>query len=222
MSIFKRSGLIALAVLVALIAAAGPAAAQHENERLHFKTEAADDRFESTDVPTGIGTSVWVYGADDMMPDRISKVVVAVDQYDIAACSGPKADAEPPSAGCNLFSAECYGELGDDAFGVDPNQLAGAWLTATVSCWEKVTDSRIELTVSVSWTATGEMELFRDQGLYHPDKAPGQPRGTETIHIQAFQRAATVTGSVSDGTNEYFLPGPDAEAWVARAQQVNT
>ncbi len=221
MSIFKKSGLIALAVLVALIATAGPAAALDDNERLHFKTEAAEVRFESTDAATGIGTSVWVYGADDMMPDRISKVVVAVDQYDIAACSGPKAAAEPGD-GCVLFSAECYGELGDDAFGVDPNQLASAWLTATVSCWEKVTDSRIELTVSVSWTAIGEIEQFRDNGLYHPGKAPGQPRGTETIHIQAFQRAATVTGSVSDGTNEYFLPGPDAEAWVARAQQVNT
>ncbi len=221
MNLIRQTGLTALAALVTMIAAAGPAAGQDENERLHFKTEAAEVRFNTVDPETGIGTSVWVYGADDMMPDRISKVVVAVDRYDIAACSGPKTAAEPGD-GCVLFSAECYGELGDDAFGVDPNQLAGAWLTATVSCWEKVTNSRIELTVSVSWTATGEMELFRDQGLYHPDKAPGQPRGTETIHIQAFQRAATVTGSVSDGTNEYFLPGPDAEAWVARAQQVNT
>jgi len=218
----KKSRLLAGAAgVIALISTIAPATAHDSNGRLHFKSEAAEVRFDSVDPATGIGTSVWVYAADDVKPERISKVIVAVDQYDVAACEGPKA-AGDPGTGCNLFSAECYAELDDDAFGVLPHQLDSAWLTATVSCWEKVTDSRIELTVLISWTATGTVEKFRDNGLYHPAKTPGQPRGTETYHVQASQRVATATGSISDGSTEYFLSGPDDDAWVARAQEVIT
>lgn len=121
--------------------------AAHDGEaRFHFKTEAAEVRFEATDPDTGIVTSVWVYAADDALPERISKLVVAVDQYDPTACAVSDVDVEAePGGGCMRFSAECYAELGDDAFWVDPHQLDSATVAGRVPCFEKVTGSQIQL-----------------------------------------------------------------------------
>lgn len=44
------------------------------------------------------------------------------------------------------------------------------------------------------------------------------PRDTETQHNRAVNRSAIATGSISDSAEEYFVPGLDVDAWIARSQ----
>jgi hypothetical protein len=184
---------------------------------LQFRAEGAEALFASTDA-AGILTEVWVYAADDKAPERGSKTYVDVEQRDptcVPDGSGPKAELEP--GGCDpVFFAECYSALADGAFAVSPPQLAGAWLEATLTCYEHRSAGYLTMTVSMGWTAVGERTAA---GHHEQAHHPGWP--ADTHHVQGFQRAAMASGVVTDGVTN-FTPEASSEARVFDAQEIFT
>jgi hypothetical protein len=192
-----------------------PAAAQSEGFR--FSTEAVHATLSHVDPATGIVTEVIVYAADDQgykekgdsgPPERVSKVNVGVTQYDPNCGGGGKltAEEEPPGDPCfgrSLEGGYPYkegGSLPDDAFVMSNHQLDGAWLNVGLILvdWGSGEEPKeIESTLSLAWTPVGEIETIHENQLYHPDKVPGFPRGTETYHVNVRQRQAAASGAIT-------------------------
>jgi hypothetical protein len=216
-----RPKLLGRAALVALGLPLLARSAGAQEEGFRFSTEAAHATLSHVDPVTGFVTEVVLYAADDQgykekgnggAPERVSKVTVGITQYD-PACSGggggKLTTAQEPGGGDpNCFSRSLEGtypgkdggSLPEDAFAVSSHQLDGAWLNTglTLISWGPDGESKlVESTISLAWTPIGGIETIHENQLYHPDKYSGFPRGTETFHVNARQRQAVASGTIS-------------------------
>lgn len=203
----------ASAALVLTVVAQAATARASNDYQYQFRGEGADASFSVVDAD-GIVTEVSIYADDSrwaegfndnsMQPERTSKVDIDITVFDpnCTPDGGPTAAEEAGGGGCTLFNGEAFAELSADAFQVDNRQLGGARLTATVPVVDWVYDPppTYQVTLDVTWVATGEPVTTRENRLFH------HPRGeTSTVHVLATTREAQVTASLSDPTGTVDL-----------------
>jgi hypothetical protein len=216
-----RPKLLGRAALVALGLPLLARSAGAQEEGFRFSTEAAHATLSHVDPVTGFVTEVTIYAADDQgykekgdggPPERVSKVSVGIDQYD-PACSGGGGKLTTAQEAGGGGDPTCFarsfegtypgkdgGSLPEEAFAVSSHQLDGAWLNTglTLVSWGPDGESKlVDSLISLTWAPIGGIETINENQLYHPDKFPGFPRGTETYHVNARQRQAVASGTIT-------------------------
>lgn len=113
--------------------------------------------------------------------------------------------------GMPLFDVTAFPTLAEDEFQID-NQLDTATLNATVEVFENISGASIPIDVHISWTGIGP--TFRTKDRFQSS----QPGSKLKIRFDGVSRAATASGTVSDGTTN-FTPEPAVFADMGSAKQ---
>jgi hypothetical protein len=188
---------LALAVLVATPAAGA--------ETLHasFKGQFAEAQFSSVDPSGCVVTDVFIFAVDGTVketgnPEVTSSAAISVFQFD--RCTGMP-----------LFDVTAFPTLAKDEFQID-NQLDTATLNATVEVFENISGTSIPIDVHISWTGNGP--TFRTKDRFQSS----QPGSKLKVRFDGVSRAATASGTVSDGMTN-FTPQAAVFANMGSAKQ---
>jgi hypothetical protein len=166
-------------------------AAGAETQHVSFKGQTAQAEFSSTEGC--VLTVVYVLATDGRVkldpggPEAASGAETYISQFDVCTQT-------------QLLAAYGFAVLAPEKFQID-EQFTAATLTATIEVSDVVSGTSIPVDVSVSWTGFGD--TFSEDDRFHL-KAPGFKLN---FHLDGTFRAATASGTVSDGVTS-FAPEP--------------
>ena len=184
-----------MAVLAMLLATFGQPIAALAAESTQYSGTGADAYFSHVDGC--INTDAFVQGLDYQYQKPASEpqsyIYLTVSQYN--TCTGE-----------GIMYVEAFGWVSDSAFQVSSKQDS-ATLSGTVSGYDWVSQTTVELTVDLAWTAGGTVTRQKTNDHY---KFPG-------CHIvekfTQLTRSGTATGTVTLGGMN-FTPDPSWSASV--------
>lgn len=192
------------AVLAMLLVSFSPPIAALAAESTQYSGMGADAYFSSVDGC--INTDTFVQGLDFQYKkpsgEPQSYAYLTVSQYN--SCTGE-----------TLMYVEGLTWVSESDFQVSPKQDT-ATLTATVTGYDEVSQSNVELSVDLTWTAEGPVTRTKTSNHY---KFPG-------CHINEkftqMTRTGVAYGSVSDGETN-FTPEPSwsASVWEFKSGSVD-
>ncbi|HEX5941166.1 MAG TPA: hypothetical protein VFY66_02760 [Anaerolineales bacterium] len=192
------------AVLAMLLVSFSPPIAALAAESTQYSGMGADAYFSSVDGC--INTDTFVQGLDFQYKkpsgEPQSYAYLTVSQYN--SCTGE-----------TLMYVEGLTWVSESDFQVSPKQDT-ATLTATVTGYDEVSQSNVELSVDLTWTAEGPVTRTKTSNHY---KFPG-------CHINEkftqMTRTGVAFGSVSDGETN-FTPEPSwsASVWEFKSGSVD-
>ena len=192
------------AVLAMLLVSLSQPIAALAAEPVQFSGMGANADF--SNVEGCINTDTFVQGLDFQYKkpsgEPQSYVFLTVSQYN--SCTGE-----------SILYVEAFGWVSESDFQVSPKQDT-ATLTATVTGYDWVSQSNVELSVDLTWTADGPVTRTKTNNHY---KFPG-------CHINEkftqMTRTGVAYGSVSDGEMN-FTPQPSwsASVWEFKSGSVD-
>ena len=191
------------AVLAMLLVSFSPPIAALAAESTQYSGMGADAYFSSVDGC--ISTITFVQGLDFEYKkppgEPQSYVYLTVSQYN--SCNGE-----------SIMYVEAFGWVSESDFQVSPKQDT-ATLTATVTGYDWVSQSNVELSVDLAWTAEGPVTRTKTNNHY---KFPGCHI---TEKFTQLTRTGAASGSVSDGETN-FTPEPSwsASVWEFKSGSV--
>jgi hypothetical protein len=151
-----------------------------------FQGHNADAYFFTTDASDCIQTSVIIETGEDVL------LSIQLIRYNICQ---------------NETLLEAFGrkELTKSELNYHGN-LDAATLHTTVTLFDYVTNSTLDVTIDLTWTGTGEIH----KTSFHSHGSPS-PSCHSNLLIQEAYRSASVVGTISDGTTN-FTPEPADQA----------
>ena len=173
-------------------------------ESIQYSGVGADAYF--SDIDGCISTDTFVQGLDYQYKKPASEpqsyVYLTVSQYN--TCTGE-----------SIMYVEAFGFISESAFQVSEKQET-ATLTATVTGYDWVSQSSVELSVDLTWTAEGPVTRMKTSNHY---KFPGCHINEKFTQLT---RTAVASGSVSDGQTN-FTPEPSwsASVWEFKSGSVD-
>ncbi|QIN77995.1 hypothetical protein GBA65_05095 [Rubrobacter marinus] len=193
---------VVLALSTALVLAL-PASAQSETFR--YRGKVADAAF--SNVKGCVGTDVLVSAQDSkgrQAPQQgfgaPSEAVVQIYKYDACAPEpAPGPGAEEPQL---LMAAFGFAPLSGGDFAVGKN-LGTASLDTTVQMTDEVSGNTFSVDVDLNWSATAAPRRFKERYSYETTGFSFSGR------VKGVTRAASASGSVSDGTAQYVTGASD-------------
>ncbi len=188
-----KSAIKVVAVLAMLLVSFSQPMAALAAESIQYSGTGADAYFSTIDGC--INTDAFVQGLDSQYKkpsgEPQSYVYLTVSQYN--SCTG-----EP------IMYVEAFGWVSEAAFQVSPKQDT-ATLTATVTGYDWVSQTNVELNVDLTWTADGPITRMKTSNHY---KFPGCHI---TEKFTQLTRTGVASGTVSDGETN-FTP---EQSWSA-------
>ena len=198
-----KTAIKVVAVLAMLLVSFSQPIAALAAESIQYSGMGADAYFSDTDGC--INTDTFVQGLDFQYKkpsgEPQSYVFLTVSQYN--SCTGE-----------SILYVEAFGWVSESDFQVSPKQDT-ATLTATVTGYDWVSQSNVELSVDLTWTAEGPVTRMKTSNHY---KFPGCH-----IHEKFTQltRTAVASGSVSDGEMNFTSePSSSASVWEFKSGSV--
>ena len=173
-------------------------------ESIQYNGMGADAYFSNIDGC--ISTDTFVQGLDYQYKKPASEpqsyVYLTVSQYN--TCTGE-----------SIMYVEAFGFISESGFQVSEKQET-ATLTATVTGYDWVSQSSVELYVDLTWTAEGSVTRMKTSNHY---KFPGCHINEKFTQLT---RTAVASGSVSDGQTN-FTPEPSwsASVWEFKSGSVD-
>ena len=192
-----------VAVLAMLLVSFSQPIAALAAESIQYSGMGADAYFSDTDGC--INTDTFVQGLDFQYKkpsgEPQSYVFLTVSQYN--SCTGE-----------SILYVEAFGWVSESDFQVSPKQDT-ATLTATVTGYDWVSQSNVELSVDLTWTAEGPATRMKTNNHY---KFPGCHINEKFTQLT---RTGVASGGVSDGEMN-FTPQPSwsASVWEFKSGSV--
>jgi len=199
-----KTAMKVVAVLAMLLVSFSQPIAALAAESIQYSGMGADAYFSNIDGC--INTDTFVQGVDFQYKkpsgEPQSYVYLTVSQYN--SCTGE-----------SIMYVEAFGWVSESDFQVSPKQDT-ATLTATISGYDWVSQSNVELTVDLAWTAEGPVTRMKSNEHY---KFPGCHI---TEKFTQLTRTGVASGSVSDGEMN-FTPEPSwsASVWEFKSGSVD-
>ena len=199
-----KTAMKGLAVVAMLLVSFSQPSAARAAESTQYSGMGADAYFSNVDGC--INTDTFVQGLDYQYKkpsgEPQSYVYLTVSQYN--SCTGE-----------SMMYVEAFGWVSESDFQVSPKQDT-ATLTATVTGYDWVSQSNVELSVDLTWTAEGPVTRTKTNEHY---KFPGCHI---TEKFTQLTRTGVAYGSVSDGGMN-FTPEPSwsASVWEFKSGSVD-
>lgn len=184
-----RSTFKLLIVIVLLLAVFGQHTPASAAEMYKWKGPGAEAYFSSTDDSGCIVTDVSLFTRDETFqnppgqPSRGSFVYLTIYQYDYCADLA-------------LRVAEGWASIGEDDLQV-AKKLGSATLSALVTMYDWASDSYFDVSVDLSWSATGPAARQSSSFRSHTPECKYHSR------FQGTFRSADVNGTITDGYTNY-------------------
>jgi len=184
-----------VSVLAMLLASLSQPITARAAESIQYSGMGADAYF--SNIEGCINTDTFVQGLDYQYKkpagEPLSYVYLTVSQYN--SCTGE-----------SLMYVEGFTWISESDFQVSQKQDT-ATLTATVTGYDEVSQSNVELYVDLTWTAEGPATRMKTSNHY---KFPGCHINEKFTQLT---RPAVASGSVSDGEMN-FTPEPSLSASI--------
>lgn len=184
-----RSTFKLLIVIVLLLAVFGQHTPASAAEMYKWKGPGAEAYFSSTDDSGCIVTDVSLFTRDETFqnppgqPSRGSFVYLTIYQYDYCADLA-------------LRVAEGWASIAEDDLQV-AKKLGSATLSALVTMYDWASDSYFDVSVDLSWSATGPAARQSSSFRSHTPECKYHSR------FQGTFRSADVNGTITDGYTNY-------------------
>jgi len=165
----------------------------------HFTGRSVDANFSSIDPSGCISTSVNLFAGDllsDTPPGQASPgIIVGIFQYD--RCTNAQ-----------LLEASTIASLSTTDFQIAGN-LDSATLHTTLSVFDEVSGTFVDVTVNLTWMGTSSVNRQNDHFNYRFEDC------LSVLHTNSAFRYAEVSGTVTVGATN-FTPEPSIEGHIAR------
>ena len=178
-----------LIIIVLMLGVFGQNSTASAAEQYRWKGPGAEAYFSSTDDSGCIVTDVSLFTRDETFqnppgqPSRGSFVYMTIYQYDYCA-------------GQELRNAEGWASIGENDLQV-ARRLSSATLSALVTMYDWLSDSYFDVSVDLSWSATGPAS---QQSSSYRSHSPGCKYHSR---FRGSFRSADVNGTISDGVTNY-------------------
>ena len=188
-----------LATFVVMLTMFGQPTGVAAAEVSHFTGRSVDANFSSIDPSGCISTSVNLFAGDllsDTPPGQASPgIVVGIFQYD--RCTNAQ-----------LLEASTIAPLSTTDFQIAGN-LDSATLHTTLSVFDEVSGTFVDVTVNLTWMGTSSVNRQNDHFNYRFEDC------LSVLHTNSAFRYAEVSGTVTVGATN-FTPEPSIEGHIAR------